>query len=722
MSRIRRLAAALLLPALALAAASVAAAATVAAPPKQRSAADPGAAPADPTAPSAKAPPPRLERASSPGNVLSVEVTVDANGRPEYAVARRGRPLLERSRLGFLLVDAPKLERDMAIVASATREFDATWEQPWGERRYVRNRYRELRVTFAEQKREKRRFDVVFRLYDDGLGFRYEFPDQPSLRQVAIQDELTEFAVVEPATAWWIPAGEWNRYEYLYSRTPLAEVSQAHTPLTIRTRSGTHVAFHEAALVDYSAMWLRRVEKQRLKATLSPSSQGPKVERTAPFATPWRTLQVADDASGLVMSDLILNLNEPNALGDVSWVKPSKYVGVWWELHLEDTTWASGPKHGATTANTKRYVDFAAEHGFRGVLVEGWNEGWDGDWFADGSTFSFTKPYPDFDLEGVARYARAKGVHLVGHHETSGHAAHYEDQLADALDLYARLGIDVVKTGYVADAGGAKVRGADGRIHYAWHDGQAMVRHRLKVVQEAAKRRISIVEHEPVKDTGLRRTYPNWLSREGARGMEYNAWGDPPNPAEHEANLVYTRMLSGPMDFTPGVLSLRGRGGQKIQSTLAKQLALYVVLYAPVQMAADLPENYAKFPDAFRFVVDVPTDWADTRALAGEVGEYAVIARKDRAGDDWYLGAVGDDRARDVSVRLDFLDAGRAYRAQVYRDGPKADWNAAPFDLVIEEREVRRDETMRVRLAPGGGAAVRFVAGPVSRPRTADSR
>jgi alpha-glucosidase len=655
----------------------------------------------------APAPPPVT--IASPGGVLTVRVGVDPDGRPEYAVDRRGTPLIGKSRLGFLLVDRPKLERNFAVLDSSTRSFDETWEQPWGERRYVRNRYNELRVRLKETKGPERQLDVVFRVYDDGLGFRYEFPEQASLDDVGIQEELTEFDVAEPATAWWIPAGEWNRYEYLYRKTPLAEVGRAHTPITIRTKSGLHVSFHEAALVDYSSMWLARVEGQRLKAQLSPSWDGAKVRRRAPFTTPWRTLTVADSASGLVMSDLILNLNEPNALGDVSWVKPGKYVGVWWEMHLDQASWASGPKHGATTANTKRYIDFAAKHGFRGVLVEGWNVGWDGDWFANGETFSFTQPYPDFDLEGLAAYAKKKGVHLVGHHETSGFAAHYEDQMAAAYDLYARLGVDQIKTGYVADAGGAKVYGDDGKVHYGWHDGQAMARHHLKVVQEAAKRKLSIIAHEPIKDTGLRRTYPNWLSREGARGMEYNAWGDPPNPPDHEANLVYTRMLSGPMDFTPGVLSLKGRNGQPIQSTIAKQLALYVVLYAPVQMAADLPENYAKFPGPFRFIEDVPTDWDDTRALAGEIGDFAVIARKQRNGNDWYLGAVGDEEQRTIPIVLDFLDAGRTYEAQVYRDGPDADWKTKPFEIVIEKVRVKRGDTMTLALAPGGGQAIRFV-------------
>ena len=648
---------------------------------------------------------------SSPGGTLKVIITLNGEGRPGYSIDRRGVQVIGESRLGFLLTDAPKLERNFTLDGTAARSVDETWEQPWGERRFVRNHFNELRVRLKEGKPPSRMLEVVFRVYEDGVGFRYEFPDQASLRQVNIADELTEFAVAGPAAAWWIPAGEWNRYEYLYRRTPLAEVGQAHTPLTLRLDRGLHIALHEAALVDYASMWLRRVDGQRLKATLSPAAEGARVKRRAPFTTPWRTLQISDSAAGLYMSDLILNLNEPNALGDVSWVKPFKYVGIWWSLHLDTESWASGPRHGANTANARRYIDFAAENGFRGVLVEGWNRGWDGDWFADGSEFSFTGPYPDFDLAAVTAYARERGVHLVGHHETSGSIAHYEDQLEDALDLYASLGIDAVKTGYVADAGGIKARSSDGAIRFEWHDGQVMSRHHLKVVTEAAKRRIAVNPHEPIKDTGLRRTYPNWVSREGARGMEYNAWGDPPNPPEHEANLVFTRMLAGPMDFTPGVLSLVGRGGQPIQSTLAKQLALYVVIYSPIQMAADLPENYAKFPGPFKFIRDVPADWADTRVLNGEVGDFVTIARKDRNSDDWYVGSVTDENARRLRVKLDFLDPGRSYTAEIYRDGATADWKANPHSIAIETRTLYRGDSLEFGLAPGGGQAIRFVAG-----------
>ncbi len=647
---------------------------------------------------------------SSPDGRLRVTVSVDRDGRPAYAIARNGTPVITESRLGFLLAGAPKLERDFRIEVAERRSEDSTWEQPWGERRFVRDHHNELRVRLVEKPPRGRRLDVVFRAFDDGVGFRYEFPDQDALREVGIVDELTEFAVAEPAIAWWIPAGDWNRYEYLYHRTPLAQVGQAHTPLTARTASGLHVAFHEAALVDFSAMWLRRSGAgQRLKATLAPAAEGPRVQRRAPFATPWRTIQVSGDAAGLYESNLILNLNEPNKLGDVSWFKPYKYVGIWWSLHLDTETWGSGPRHGATTANARRYIDFAAENHFRGVLVEGWNRGWEGVWFAVGSEFSFTEPYPDFDLEAVAAYARERGVRLVGHHETAGNVARYEEQLGAALDLYAHLGIDSVKTGYVADAGGIRTL-VDGKVRYEWHDGQYMSRHHLDVVTEAAKRRIAVNPHEPIKDTGLRRTYPNWVAREGARGMEYNAWGNPPNPPEHEANLVFTRMLAGPMDITPGILSLTGRNGQKIQSTIAKQLALYVVIYSPIQMVADLPENYARYPEPFQFIRDVPTDWSESRVIAGEVGDFVTIARKDRNGEDWYLGSVTDEDAREVRVPLDFLDAGRTYLAEVYRDGDDAAWNRNPHSIVIERREASRGDAWTLRLAAGGGLAIRFAA------------
>jgi alpha-glucosidase len=652
--------------------------------------------------------------ASSPSGTLKVEITLSPEGRVGYVVSRLGKPVIDESRLGFLFTDQPEMLRNFQSAGQGTRSFDETWEEPWGEYRTIRNRYTELKASFDEKIWAKRRMTVVFRIYDDGVGFRYELPSCPNFTHANIADELTEFNVAEPGTAWWDEALEWNREEYPYRSTAIDQIGTAQTPLTIRTDSGLHLSFHEAALVDYSGMDLRRVHDRVLKATLMPSSAGPKVSRDLPLATPWRVIMIAPDAPSLYKSaQIVLNLNEPNRLGDVSWVKPMKYVGIWWAMHLDRATWDSGPKHGATTANAKRYIDFAAKNGLGGVLVEGWNKGWDKngnyEWFANGSEFSFTEAYPDFDIAEVARYARSKGVAIIGHHETAGNIANYEKQLGPALDLYQRLGIHAVKTGYVADAGGIQAEGADGKIHFEWHQGQVAVNHHMKVVTEAAKRQIAVNPHEPVKDTGLRRTYPNWVSREGQRGMEYNAWGEPKNPPEHEANLVFTRMLSGPMDFTPGILSLEGKNKTQILSTLAKQLALYVVLYSPIQMAADLPENYAANPKPFQFIKDVAVDWDDTRMLAGEVGDLAVFARKARGKDEWFLGAVGDEQERRFDVALDFLPPGRRYRAEIYRDGDDADYRINPRAIVIEQRTVSANDRLAARIAPGGGTAIRFV-------------
>ncbi|OBU54669.1 glycoside hydrolase family 97 protein [Stenotrophomonas maltophilia] len=650
---------------------------------------------------------PRLASVESPGKVLKVSLVLDG-GTARYRVERLGDTVVEDSKLGFALRDG-RLDRDFTLLGQQRRSVDDTWEQPWGERRLTRNHFNELTVQLAETTGSKRRLDVVFRVYDDGLGFRYIFPEQPNLREAIIDDELTEFAIAQDSTAWWIPAGEPIHYEYLYQRTPLREVPLVHTPMTLRSRDGLHVAIHEAALVDYAGMWLRRSEGQRLRAQLSPSAEGWKVRRTLPFATPWRTLQIADRAGGLVESDLILNLNEPNALGDVSWVKPAKYLGVWWSMHLDNESWATGPKHAATTAKTKKVIDFAAAHGFRGVLVEGWNPGWDGNWVGNGYDFDFTRATPDFDIEALSAYGLNKGVHLIGHHETGCAIEHYEAQLGAALDLYARLGVDQFKTGYVCDDGQVDRRNpTGGPLWREWHDGQFMARHHLKVVQEAARRHLSVNPHEPIKDTGLRRTYPNWISREGARGMEYNAWGQPPNPPEHEVNLVFTRMLAGPMDYTPGILSLKGRHGQAIPSTLARQLALYVVLYSPIQMAADLPEHYLQHREAFRFIEDVAVDWEQSRVLDGEVGDYVTIVRRDRNSRDWFLGSITDEHGRVLPVSLGFLEPGVRYRAEIYRDGEGADFRSNPFAFMRETREVTSADALTLVLAPGGGQAIRF--------------
>ncbi|MCD9087717.1 glycoside hydrolase family 97 protein [Stenotrophomonas sp. SY1] len=654
-----------------------------------------------------------LARISSPGNVLTVTVESGHEGRLSYRVERKGEAVIAPSRLGLLL-DSGRLERNLTLTGQSRRSFDETWEQPWGERRLTRNHYNELRASFAEKAqapgKDRRRFDVVFRVYDDGVGFRYDFPQQTAMQQARINAELTEFTPARPATVWWIPAFEWNREEYLYHRTPLNQIGTAQTPLTLRSDNGLHLSIHEAALVDYAGMNLARGDGDVLRAALTPSGNGAPVVRTLPFTTPWRTIQVGEKAGDLVESSLILNLNEPNAIGDVSWFKPAKYVGVWWSLHLETETWATGPKHGATTANTRRYIDFAAANGFRGVLVEGWNPGWDGDWFANGWGFDFTRATADFDLPALARYGAGKGVHLIGHHETACAVSHYERQLPTALDLYARNGVDVIKTGYVCDAGDIQRQDTvNGPVTREWHEGQWMSNHNLRVLQQAAAKHIAINSHEPIKDTGLRRTWPNWVSREGARGMEFNAWGNPPNPPGHEATLVFTRMLGGPMDYTPGIVSLKGRNGLPLRSTLAKQLALYVVLYSPIQMVADLPEHYAQHPDAFQFIKDVAVDWEESHVLNGEVGQYVTLARKARGGDEWFVGSVGDEQPHTVKAPLSFLDPKRRYRAEIYRDGDGANWETQPFAFVRETREVRSSDVLTLPLGAGGGAAVRLV-------------
>jgi alpha-glucosidase len=655
---------------------------------------------------------------TSPNKQLVVTLQLTGEGRLAYRVDRKGRPVLRASRLGLLLANAHQLDGGFKLVGQQTTEHDETWEQPWGESRRVRSHYRELLAEFSQPGQGHRAMALRLRVFDDGFGFRYEVPQQPQLPVTRISDELTEFDIAEPATAWWIPAGEALVLEYVTQRTPLAEVGLANTPLTMRTKSGLHLALHEAALVDYASMWVRKVGGQKLRAQLAPGTQGATVFKQGAFATPWRTLRVTESAAALYESNLELNLNEPNQLGDVSWVQPGKFVGVWWEMHLGKSSWSSGPKHGATTANAKRHIDFAAKHGFRGVLVEGWNIGWNGNWVGSQSAMDHTLAMPDFDLDAVAAHAKAKGVRLVGHHETGGNIARYEQQMDAAYALYAKHGVDTVKSGYVTDAGTAQFANAGDATgkgtHFGFTESQEGVRHFMKAVQEAAKHRIAIDTHEPVKDTGLRRTYPNWLSREGARGQEFNAWGDPINPVEHEVNLVFTRMLSGPMDYTPGVLSLDGAGGRRLNSTQAKQLALYVVLYSPVQMVPDLIEHYERWPAAFQFIKDVPTDWETTKVVHGEVGEVAAIARKDRRSEDWYVGAITDGEARKLTLPLAFLDAGRRYRAEIYRDGDRADYRDARrrFDLAIEQRTVQSTDTLPLNLAPGGGQAIRFTPLP----------
>ncbi|MBB1299373.1 glycoside hydrolase family 97 protein [Pseudoalteromonas sp. SR41-7] len=656
----------------------------------------------------------------SPDTQITVSIS-DENNTPSYAIKFKNKAVINKSLLGFEFKTQAAFSDGFKIKSIEQQSVNSQWQQPWGERQNVVDEYNEVAVTFTKNEPNKGTYTIRFKAFDSGVGFRYEVPQQTGFEHTEITKELTEFAInnSHDAAAWWIPARGWNRYEYVYNTTPLNEAPLAHTPFTFKTSDGTHISIHEAALVDYAGMVLNQRRPGTFTADLTPWSDGIAVKKQGAFKTPWRTIQIADSAVGLVNSDIILNLNEPNKLGDVSWVKPGKYVGIWWGMHINTQTWGSGKKHGATTQTTKYYMDFAAQYGFDGVLVEGWNIGWDGDWYFNGDVFNFTKPYDDFDIAALTQYGKEKGVQLIGHHETSGNVSNYRDQMEDAFTLYEKSNVSQVKTGYVADGGNIKRIDKNGIARHEWHDGQFMVNEYLYNVKLAAKHKISINTHEPIKDTGLRRTYPNWIAREGARGQEYNAWGSPPNPPEHVPMLAFTRMLSGPMDFTPGIfdMSFNGLGGDtnRPQTTLAKQLALYVVLYSPIQMAADLPKNYLAKPDAFQFIQDVPTDWQQSIALDGEVGDFIVFARKERkstkySGNDWYLGAVTDEKARTIEVKLDFLEQGKKFEAQIYKDGKNAEWKNNPYDIAIEKRIVTANDKLTLKLATSGGTAIRFKA------------
>lgn len=661
---------------------------------------------------------------ASPDSEIEFALRTD-DGLLRYTVDFQGEPVIGQSRLGLRFAESFGLDDDLEIIGIEESASDTTWEQPWGERRVVRDNHTELLINLRRAEPDIR-FNVRVRVFNDGFGFRYEVPEQANLpATVSIMDELTEFNVGAQTDSWWIPSRMYNRYEYLYQNTPVGEIQMVHTPVTMRTDFGVHLSIHEAALINYSGMSLEQEREGVLEASLAPRSDGKKVVVNTPFVTPWRTIQIGDEAVDLINSDLILNLNEPNKLGDVSYFEPGKYAGIWWDQHIRNGTWGQVQGqltglHAATTERTKAYMDFAAENGFKGVLVEGWNIGWDDDWFNNGDVFSFTETYDDFDIAAVAAYGEQVGTRLIGHHETSGNITNYETQLEDALDLYQASGVRVIKSGYVADDGNLKFVDANGVPRYEYHDSQPQVAHHIKVVQRAHEHQIAMNPHEPVKDTGLRRTYPNWVSREGARGQEFNAWGVPPNGPDHVPNLIFTRMLSGPMDYTAGAFDLRpnekppvrddfqrNSPASRIEHTLAKELALYVALYSPIQMVVDSPEEYAKRPDAFQFIKDVPTDWEHSVALDGEIGEFAVIARKDRSREDWYLGAVTDANARAVEVELSFLDDGN-YEAQIYRDGPEADYETNPYDIRIERRTVTSEDRLVLPLARSGGAAIRF--------------
>jgi len=638
---------------------------------------------------------------SSPEKISELTFELTATGQPQYSFSSNGKSVIEPSLLGFEFQGLPKMTEGFEVVSTEEKSADETWEQPWGEFKKVRDHHNELIVHLKESKGEERLVDIIFRVFDDGVGFRYEFPKQPHLGKVKISNEITQFTFKDNNDVWWIPVHRENSYyESEYRKTLMSKTDTINTPATFETKDKLYVAIHEANLTDFASMTLLKTTDKQYKSDLVPWADGVKVYAETPFKTPWRTIVVGKNPGEVATSTIMLNLNEPSKIEDLSWITPSKYIGIWWGMHLEKYTWGQGPKHGATTKNTKEYIDFAAKNGFDGVLVEGWNEGWDGDWTADGSAFSFVKAYPDFNLEEITKYAAVKNVRLIGHHETAGATKNYESQLEDAFKLYQKMGVNSVKTGYVNKFLDKK----------EWHDSQYGARHYRKVIETAAKYHIMIDNHEPMKGTGLQRTYPNFMSQEGGRGQEYNAWSvDGGNTPEHLTTLPFTRMLSGPFDYTPGNFNFdyKTPSGAKVQTTLANQLALYVIIFSPLQMASDLPENYEGKPE-FQFVKDVPCTWSDTKVLDSKIGEYTTIARKDWEEKNWYLGSITNRNERDLKVALSFLDKDKEYEAEIYADGPGANYKTNPYPVTIFKQKVNNKTVLNIKLAAGGGTAVKF--------------
>lgn len=678
---------------------------------------------------------------ASPDNILKLNFSL-VNGIPTYDLSRNNYAVVEPSHLGFLFADKEPMKGNFKIDSIKNSSVDETWRTVWGEQKFIRNNYNELNIFLGEKSEKNRKMNIIFRVFNDGIGFRYEFPMQDNLQYFTVSEELTEFALTGDHKVFWIP-GDYDSQEYTYTTSKLSQIDASigksfddiivktvtadnfvQTPLMIKTGEGLYINIHEAALIDYPVMHLSIDKKNfKLQSNLAPDAFKNKAYLQTPYKTPWRAIIVSDKAEEILASKLILNLNEPSKIKDVSWIKPAKYIGIWWELHIGYSTWnysdlknvklkdmnwkqvKPNGKHGATTMRTKRYIDFAAEHGFDAVLVEGWNVGWE-DWFGNWKeeVFDFVTPYPDFDVEELSRYAKQKGVKIIMHHETSASVTNYERRIDDAFNFMKKYGYDAVKTGYV------------GRIipRGEHHDGQWMVNHFTRVAEKAAEKRIMIDSHESIRPTGLSRTYPNWLSSEAARGNEFNAWSGG-NPPEHETILPFTRFIGGPMDYTPGIFQIKmnyydSSKTAQVHTTLAKQLALYVVLYSPLQMAADLPENYERFPDAFQFIKDVPVDWDETRIIEAEPGDYIITARKERDAQNWFVGAVTDEHAREFNIKLDFIDDNKTYTATVYLDGNDAHWERNPMSYQIKTITVKKNSILNLKLAEGGGAAVSIIA------------
>ena len=699
---------------------------------------------------------------SSPDGKLEMSFHLTGDGTPEYTLDYDGRPVILSSGMGFELRGVLKAQKidynadgtvsksdwkpceslhDGFAVESVERSsHDETWAPVWGEEDSIRNNYNELAVNLVQASTE-RRLVIRFRLFNDGLGFRYEFPSQKNLNYFVIKEELTQFAMTADHTAWWIP-GDYDTQEYNYTQCRLSEISKhfkealtgndsqtpfsingVQTSLQLRTDEGLYINIHEAALVNYPCMHLD-LDPATLTFTshLTPDAQGWKGRMQTPCKTPWRTIQVAPSATAQLASRMILNLNEPCALEDVSWIHPVKYVGVWWEMISGKGSWnytddfssvklgetdysRSTPngRHSANNANVRRYIDFAAEHGFDEVLVEGWNEGWE-DWANCNKdyVFDFITPYPDFDIKALNDYAHSKGVKLLMHHETSASARNYERHMEQAYQLMNRYGYDAVKSGYVGDILPL------GEHHYS----QWLINHYLYAVTEAARHHIMVNAHEAVRPTGLCRTYPNLVGNESARGTEYQAFGG--TPPSHVTVLPFTRLNGGPMDFTPGIFVMDlasatgGRNTSWVNATIANQLGLYVTMYSPLQMAADYPEHYEQFMDAFQFIKDVEVDWRRSEYLLAEPGDYIVTARQGKKSGKWFMGGVNDENARTLSVPLSFLENGKTYEATIYADASDAHYRNNPQAYTITGKTVTSSDSLELFMAPGGGFAVSF--------------
>lgn len=632
----------------------------------------------------------------SPEKKVEMTFYLLADGSPGYLVNYGNKAVVDSSRLGFELGNQISLRDGFEITATKTSTFDETWEQPWGEQRLIRNNYNQLKVSLTNQDQVK--LNVIFRLFDNGIGFRYEFPEQEKLTAFEVMDELTEFNMPANHDAWSIPAYAGNRYEYLYEKAPISAFDRVHTPLTLETTHGLYLNMHEAALYDYPSMVVKNTGGTHLKCDLVPYSTSDPVKAyiKAPFSTPWRTIQIGETPGDLITNYTVLNLNEPSKIEDTSWIKPGKYIGVWWEMFINLGTWHQGPKHAANTDNVKKYIDFAAANGFSGVLVEGWNYGWDGNWMGGGTKFEFSKPYPDYDVEYLSTYAAEKGVYIIGHHETGADTENYDEQLEEAYQFLEDHGMKAVKTGYVENG--------DTLPNGRYHHGQYFVQHFQRVIEMGAKHKTMIIAHEPIKDTGKRRTWPNMVSREGAKGQEYNAMGG--SPTDHVVTVPFTRSLAGPFDYTPGVFDIKIKTSpNQVKTTIGKELALYTVIYAPMQMANDLPENYDGHP-AFEYIKAVPTDWETTKVIDGQIGDFVTIARQERQTDNWFVGTITDENPRSFQLALDFLTAGVTYNATIYADGDDGHYVTNPTSYQIKNVEVTATSILDMKLAAGGGAAI----------------